>query len=75
MQMSSQILYGVRSYQDRNGEERSQWTKIGAAFPCRDGSWNLIFDYFPNQVATTINMRPVRAADHSSEDKGSDGGS
>jgi len=66
MQTAAQILYGVRSYQDRNGEERSQWTRIGAAFPCRDGSWNLIFDYFPNQVGTTINMRPARTADASS---------
>ena len=70
MPISAQVVYGVRSYQDRNGEERSQWTRIGAAFPCRDGSWNLVFDYFPNQVGTTINMRPPRAAETSPEDQG-----
>jgi hypothetical protein len=69
VQSSAQILYGVRSYQDRNGEERSQWTRIGAAFPCKDGSWNLVFDYIPNQLGTTINMRPTRAAEVQPEDK------
>jgi len=69
MQISAQILYGVRSYQNRNGEERSQWTRIGAAFPCKDGSWNLIFDYLPNQLGTTINMRPARPAEALVEDK------
>jgi len=69
MEITTQILYGIRNYQDRDGEERSQWTKIGAAFPCRDGSWNLIFDYFPNQVGTTINMRPARVGEGASDAK------
>jgi hypothetical protein len=32
---------------EREGSEKSWWTKIGAAFENRDGSWSLIFDAFP----------------------------
>ena len=43
----------------RNGETKSRWTNIGVAFPNKDGSYNLKFDYLPTSMAdTTIQMRP-----------------
>jgi hypothetical protein len=41
-------------------DKKGYWTRIGAAFANRDGSWNLRFDYLPARMAdTTIQMRPV----------------
>ena len=45
-------------------EKKGYWTRIGAAFENRDGSWNLRFDYLPAQMAsTTIQMRPATDRD------------
>ena len=41
--------------------ERSYWTRIGAAFENSDGSWNLVFDYFPSAATTTVQMREPKA--------------
>jgi len=35
------------------------WTRIGVAFENRDGSWNLRFDYFPTNPATTVQLRDI----------------
>ena len=41
-----------------NGEKKTWWTKIGAGFQNRDGSWNLRFDYLPTRPSeTTIQLR------------------
>lgn len=41
-------------------DKKGYWTRIGAAFENRDGSWNLRFDYLPARMAeTTIQMRPA----------------
>lgn len=58
-----QALFGVRSFKDREGADRAIWTRIGTAFPCKDGSWNLVFDYLPNQAGTTVNMRPLQGSE------------
>ena len=37
---------------------KSHWTRIGVAFENKDGSFNLLFDYVPADLAkTTIQMR------------------
>ncbi len=59
----NQAIYGVRNFHDREGNEKASWTRIGTAFQCKDGSWNLVIDYLPVQDATTLNMRPVRTQD------------
>jgi hypothetical protein len=41
-------------------DKKGYWTRIGAAFENRDGSWNLRFDYLPARMAeTTIQIRPA----------------
>jgi hypothetical protein len=35
--------------------DKSYWTKVGAAFPNRDGSWTLRLDAFP--MSGTLQMR------------------
>lgn len=47
----------------RKGSEQDYWTRIGAAFENKDGSWNLLFDYFPTAPQTTVQMRPPKADD------------
>lgn len=37
----------VREYTDRDGNKKSSWTKIGAAFPTRDGGWSITLDALP----------------------------
>lgn len=38
------------------------WTRIGTAFPNRDGSWNLRFNFFPLDPRTTVQMRESRTS-------------
>ena len=46
------------------GEKKTWWTKIGVAFPNKDGSWNLRFDYLPAHLAdTTIQLRDIEPKD------------
>ena len=40
----------VREYTDRNGDKKSSWTKIGAAFPTRDGGYSITLDALPLPV-------------------------
>ena len=56
-------LYGVRNFKGKEGEARVNWTRIGTAVPCKDGSWNLLFDYFPLQSGMMINMRAPKAGE------------
>ncbi len=40
--------------------KKSFWTNVGVAFENRDGSWNLRFDFFPtNPATTTIQLRDI----------------
>jgi len=50
-------VYSVRNY-EKDGEQRSNWTQIGTAFRCKDGSYNVLLDCVP--LAGTINIRPFR---------------
>jgi hypothetical protein len=44
--------------------KKTWWTKIGVAFPNKDGSWNLRFDYLPARLAdTTIQLRDIEPKD------------
>ena len=67
MTTNTQILYGVRNFTDREGEDRSQWTRIGTAFQNQDGSWNLRFDYLPTDRTATVQMRPVKSGEEGAE--------
>lgn len=40
-------------------DAKSFWTRVGVAFENRDGSWNLRFDYFPTNPATTVQLRDI----------------
>lgn len=43
---------------ERNGEKKSFWTRIGVAYENRDGSLNLVFDFFPcREEIKTIQVR------------------
>jgi hypothetical protein len=45
-------------------DKKTWWTKIGVAFPNKDGSWNLRFDYLPARLAdTTIQLRDIEPKD------------
>ena len=48
-------------------DAKSYWTRIGVAFENRDGSWNLRFDYFPANPATTIQMRDIEPREERQE--------
>ncbi len=41
---------------------RDFWTRIGAGFENQDGSWNLLFDYFPISPSSTVQMRKPKPA-------------
>ena len=44
----------------KKGEEKkSFWTRIGTAFPNKDGSYNLLFDYLPTDPGTTVQLRKL----------------
>lgn len=46
------------------GEERqTYWTRIGTAFQNRDESWNQLFDFFPTDPKTTIQLRDIEPRD------------
>jgi len=47
------LVAGVK----RGENDRTYWTQIGVGFENKDGSWNLLFDYFPTAVGTTIQLR------------------
>lgn len=37
----------VRAYKDRDGNEKTAFTKIGTAWETKNGGWQLIFDALP----------------------------
>jgi hypothetical protein len=52
------IAYHIKK-ENRNGEEKSFFNRIGRAFVNKDGSINLFLDYIPTQFndETVINIR------------------
>jgi hypothetical protein len=56
--MNTKAIYGV--VQNGKDSKKSYWTQIGIAFENRDGSWNLLFNYFPADRYTTIQIREPR---------------
>lgn len=52
-------IYGIRKLPDG----RDFWDKIGIARENRDGSLNLIFDYFPTMRDTRIQVREKKVWD------------
>ncbi len=63
-------VMGITEYEDREGQQRSWWTKIGSAFWNKDGSLNVKMDYFPRSPSQSIQIRPPREP---REDAGSGG--
>ena len=39
------------------------WTRIGVAFENSDGSFNLLFDYYPTNPDTTVQLRDRKPRD------------
>ena len=37
----------AREYTDRDGNKKTQWTKIGSAWPRRDGGWSISLEALP----------------------------
>ncbi len=37
----------AREYTDRDGNKKTQWTKIGAAWPTKNGGWSISLDALP----------------------------
>lgn len=37
----------ARDYTDRDGNKKTQWTKIGAAWPRKDGGWAITLEALP----------------------------
>ena len=64
MAVNTQAIFGVVK---REGMEKGFWTRIGIAFQNQDGSWNLRFDYLPTDPTSTVQMRPVKAAEEAAE--------
>lgn len=52
-------VYGVRRFTRKDQTEDSAWTLIGTAFPCSDGSLNVVLDYVPTSGAS-LNIRPFK---------------
>lgn len=40
----------ARKYTDRDGNEKTQWTKIGAAFPTQNGGYSVTLEALPLPV-------------------------
>ena len=57
MKLVAVVQYG------EGDNKKSRWTNIGVAFENRDGSWNLRFDYFPTNAATTVQLRDMETRD------------
>jgi hypothetical protein len=52
-------VYGVRRFTRKDQTEDSAWTLIGTAFPCSDGSLNIVLAYVPTSGAS-LNIRPFK---------------
>lgn len=42
---------------------KDYWTRIGVAFENNDGSYNQLFDYYPTNPETTIQLRDRKPRD------------
>ena len=58
------VVYGIVQ---REGMEKSFWTRIGAAWENRDGSVNVKLDFLPASMETTLQIRDPRPADDDRE--------
>jgi hypothetical protein len=58
------VVYGIIQ---REGMEKSFWTRIGAAWANRDGSLNVKLDFLPASVETTLQIRDPRPSDDDRE--------
>ena len=47
-------VYGII---ERPGQEKAFWSRIGVAFKNRDGSINLLLDFFPRDPGTGLQVR------------------
>ena len=56
-----QILAGVERV--KGTEKKTYWNRVGTAFENRDGSWNLLFDLYPANPSTTIQLRDIEPSD------------
>ncbi|HME73210.1 MAG TPA: hypothetical protein VKM54_25575 [Myxococcota bacterium] len=52
-------VYGVRRFTRKDETKDSSWTLIGTAFPCSDGSLNVVLDYVP-ATGASLNIRPFK---------------
>jgi hypothetical protein len=52
-------VYGVRRFTRKDETQDSSWTLIGTAFPCSDGSLNVVLDYVP-ATGASLNIRPFK---------------
>jgi hypothetical protein len=58
------VVYGIVQ---REGMEKSFWTRIGAAWENRDGSVNVKLDFLPASMETTLQIRDPRPSEDSDE--------
>jgi len=57
-------VFNIKKYNGRDGDERSFWTKIGAAFPHKDGKgFNVEIDLLPIDGKLTLRQYDPQADD------------
>lgn len=39
-----------RKYKDRDGNEKTSWTRVGTAFEAKNGGWNVVLEVMPLPV-------------------------
>jgi hypothetical protein len=47
----------------KGNDKTTYWTRIGTAFENADGSWNQLFDFYPTNPSTTIQLREIEPRD------------
>ena len=52
--LTTDRVYGII---ERPGQEKAFWSRIGVAFKNRDGSINLLLDFFPRDPGTGLQVR------------------
>lgn len=59
----------AREYQDRNGDRKTSFTRIGVAFPMRNGGYSIVLEALPvpqmgeRGIETRILLMPPRQRD------------
>lgn len=57
-------VFSIKKYNGRAGDERSLWTKVGAAFPHKDGKgFNVEVDLLPIDGKLTLRQYEPQADD------------